>query len=497
MSGYSTEYDVIICGGGTSGVAAAISASRVGAKVLLIERTGCLGGQMSVSGPPGFAYARLFNTFGEQDTGGIVQETHDRLYKAGHAWPHLHPKHRVPAAYTFSYVDPEWWTLMIFNMMEENGVQLLLDTLVVGALMDEDYVKGVVVENADGRNEITGRIVIDCTGEAYFASFAGAETVCVSVDEIQPHTICFTVDGVDWDKVLKYINRNPDQFTVEQLLHRASDQTKEDVYKAYEKVMDIKEMGEVMGFFDLRNAALKNGDWHPYSGAGFFLQPKEGGKVLAHFQHSSHYDKTLPTDAWALTKCHIECRKQVQVAWRFFKNYVPGFENAYIVKIATELRLREGPRIVGDYTLVRDDIINTRQFEDTIGKSSFPAGAYHTANVNTLASVGNQELGKERAQPIGSYDIPYRILVPKKIENLLVAGKAVSTDRAAYLRYLQQTMVTGQAAGVAAALCVKNNKTPREMEENVKEIQEVLLSQGAILFETKKVVKTFKDQEYI
>ncbi|NLA40989.1 MAG: FAD-dependent oxidoreductase, partial [Smithella sp.] len=383
MAGYDTEYDVIVCGGGTSGVAAAISAARTGAKTLVIERTGCLGGQMCVSGPPGFAYARLFNTYGEQDTAGFVEETHARLYKAGHAWPHYHPKHRVPAAYTFSYVDPEWWMLMIFNMMEEEGVDLLIDSLVVGAVKDNDTVKGVLVENADGRREIKGKIVIDCTGEAYFANYAGAETVCVDVEDIQPHTISFTADGVDWDKLLTYINRNPEQFEYQQLLHRASDQTKEDVYKAYSKVVDIRELGEVMGFKDLRDAALKNGDWHPFSGAGFFLQPKEGGKILAHFQHSSHWDKTLPTDAWALSRCHIECRKQIQIAWRFFKNYVPGFENAYIVKISTELRLREGPRIVGDYVLNRDDVINTRQFSDTIGKSSFPAGAYHTANVNT------------------------------------------------------------------------------------------------------------------
>ena len=102
MSGYDIVYDVIVCGGGTSGVAAAVSAARGGAETLLVERTGSLGGQMSVSGPPGFAYARLFNCYGEQDTAGFVEETHQRLSKAGHALPHLRPPHRVPGAYTFS-----------------------------------------------------------------------------------------------------------------------------------------------------------------------------------------------------------------------------------------------------------------------------------------------------------------------------------------------------------------------------------------------------------
>jgi hypothetical protein len=485
MSGYNEIYDVIVCGGGTSGVAAAIASARAGAKTLLVERLGTLGGQMNVSGPPGFAYARLFNCYGERDVGGILFETYTRLYKAGHALPSFKPSFRKKAAFTFSYVDPEWWTILIFKMMEESGVALLLDTLVVDAIKDGNTVKGIVVENADGRNEIRGRIIIDCTGEAYVAAYAGAETVCVSREEVQPHTIAFTADGVDWDNVLDYVRRRPEQFTVGHLLNPHTGTTREEVYDAFRKVTDIRELGELMGFFELRDMALANGDWHPYSGAGFFIIPKDGGRhILAHFQHSTQYDHCLPTSAWDLTKCHIECRKQLELAWRFFKKYVPGFENAYIVRICTELRLREGPRIVGDYVMTRQDVLETRQFHDTIGKSSSPAGGYHVATTDTLAV--NTETNPDRACPNGSYDIPYRCLVPVKIDNLLAAGKCVSTDRAAYLRYLHQTMVTGQAAGVAAAICAKKGITPRELEKDVSELQSILVDQGAILFETVK-----------
>jgi hypothetical protein len=484
MSGYDVNYDVIICGGGTSGFAAAIASARNGAKTLLIEKTGCIGGQLAVSGPPGFAYARLFNCFDEQDTAGIVEETHRRLFLAGHAQPHLRYHHRVGAGYSFSYVDPEWWVLMAFNMLEEEGVILLLDTLVVDVVKDGDTVTGVVVENANGRNTIHGKIVIDCTGEAYIAIKAGCETVQTDRDIMQPHTICFTADGVNWDRVLEYIHNNPDQFTTDQLAFPGSLTTKEEAVHVLKTCTNISQLGEVMGYFDLREMALSNGDWHPYSGVGFFLQPKEGGKILAHFQHSSQVDHCLPTDAWDITRCHIECRKQIQIAWRFFKNYVPGFEDAYIVKIGTEIRFREGPRIVGDYVLTTEDVGAVRQFPDTIGKSNFPAGAHHTANVNTLACVGEQE--NNFTFPQGSYDIPYRCLVPKKIENFLAAGKCVSTDRDAYLRYLQQTMVTGQAAGTAAALCVKKGITPREMEKDYADLQKSLVDQGAILFDTIK-----------
>lgn len=481
MNGYDVLYDVIVCGGGTSGFCAAIAAARGGAKTLLIERTGCLGGQLTVSGPPGFAYARMFNGKGQQDSAGIMEETHKRLYREGHALPHLRPKHRVPAGYTFSYVDPEWWVLMAFQMCEEEGVTLLLDTLVVGAAKDGDTVTGVVVESVDGRHTISGKVVIDCTGEGYYATYAGCEMVCAPKEIMEPHTICFTADGVNWDKLLKYINRHPDQFTYNQLLNKHSDLTKEDVMDAYRNAIDPMELGEIMGFFDLRDVALKNGDWHEYSGAGFFLQPKEGGKVLAHFQHSSQYDNVSPYDAWEVTRCHIECRKQIQIAWRFFKNYVPGFENAYIVKMGTELRFREGPRIVGDYILTGDDVGATAQFEDSIGMSSFPSGAFHTTNVNTLNSIGVNNGGETKQYPNGSYELPYRILVPKKVENLLVAGKCVSTDRNAHLRFVAQTMVTGEAAGTAAALCIKKGVTPRELEQHTAELQKILKENGALI----------------
>ncbi|MFZ3150584.1 MAG: FAD-dependent oxidoreductase [Anaerolineaceae bacterium] len=494
MSGYADNYDVVIAGGGTSGVSAAISSARTGAKTLLIERFGTVGGQFNVSGPPGFTYAMLFSANGERVVGGIVEETHNRLYKAGHALPHLKPKFRTGNGYTFSYVDPDWWTFLIFDMLEEEGVTLLLDTLVVDAIMEDNTIKGVVVENADGRNEIRGKVVIDCTGEGYLAADAGCEMVCVTREECQPHTMAFTVDGVDWDRFLEYVRKNPDQISYQQLLNPYSDNTPESIKEGYANCTDIRMVGEIMGFYELRDMALSNGDWHPYSGAGFFLTPKENGVIQAHFQHSSQVDKCLPTDAWDITRCIIECRKQNQIAWRFWKNYVPGFEHAYITKQCTELRVREGPRIVGDYVLNYHDIVDTSEFDDNIGRGSFTAGAIHVASMDTLnvnedeenpnPAVSTQTASVTMGFPKdgGSYGIPYRCLVPKKVENLLVAGKAASTDRSAYLRYVHQTMITGQAAGVAAALCALKGKTPRSLEGDVSELQSTLLEQGAILY---------------
>jgi hypothetical protein len=470
------EYDVVVIGGGTSGVAAAISAARAGADTLLIERLGALGGQMNISGPPGFAYAWMFNPRYEQIIGGFMEETHARLLKDGHALPHLKPDFR--AGYSFSYVDPEWWGLLMFDMMEENGVHLLLHTLATQVIKDGDVMKGVVVENTSGRQMVLGKVFIDCTGEGDIAVRAGAPFEQVPKDVLQPHTISFTVDGVDWDGVLAYMKENMNEFVWRPVPYL--NWTEEQTIERIKKVTDFAEIGEIEGWISLRNEAMAKGEWHGKSGVGFFLIPREGGVLQAHFQHSSHVDNCDPTDARDLTYGEIEARKQVQIAWKFIKKYMPGFEKAYISRITPELRVRESRRIMGDYMLTSDDVVQARKFEDVIGKSAFPKGGHHIATTVTLTLDSNHEYPRDG----GSHDIPYRCLVPKNVENLLVAGKPISTDRDAYQRFLMQTMVTGQAAGVAAALCAASAVTPRELEKDVKKLQEVLLKQGVILYGT-------------
>jgi hypothetical protein len=276
------------------------------------------------------------------------------------------------------------------------------------------------------------------------------------------------------------MKENIDQFELSHLVHPDMNWTTEKVAEGLRKVKDITEVGEIMGFYSLRDAALPKGEWHTFSGVGFFLIPREGGVIQAHFQHSSQVPSCDPTNAWDLTYGEIECRRQIVIAFKFFKKYVPGFEKAYITRVCPEIRIREGRRIMGDYILTSQDIGECRKFKDVIGKSTFKAGGHHAATLTTLA------FGPKRVWPKdgGSYDIPYRCLVPKDVENLMVAGKMASTDRDAYLRYLQQTMVTGQAAGVASAICSKKGITPRQLETDVSELQDILVKQGVILYGT-------------
>ncbi|NLV30026.1 MAG: FAD-dependent oxidoreductase [Acidobacteria bacterium] len=470
------EYDVVIAGGGTSGVAAAIASARAGARTLLIERLGALGGQMNVSGPPGFAYAYMFNPRREQIIAGIMEETHRRLLEAGHALPHTTPDFRV--GYSFALVDPDYWGLLVFQMMAENNVELLLHSLVVDAVMEGDAIRGVIVENPSGRQTVLGKVVIDCTGEGELAARAGAPCDQVPKEELEPHTVSFTVDGVDWDKVLGYVKENA-AYEFNAMTHPYLGWTEEEIVERIRRVEDVREITNFMGYYTLRDRAVAAGEYHPYSGVGFFIMPRDNGVLQAHFQHSSQVGNADPTDVRDLTRCEIECRAQIRMALGFIKRYMPGFENSYLTRVCPELRIRESRRIVGDYVLCKRDVAEARKFPDVIGKSSFASGAKHVATADTISYEGIVY-----PKDGGSYDIPYRCLVPRKVENLLVAGKAISTDRASYARFLQLTMVTGQAAGVAAALAARQGITPRRLEADVTELQRVLQQQGAILFGT-------------
>lgn len=478
MLNYYGDYDVVVCGGGTSGCAAAICAARAGAKkVLLIERVGQLGGQMNFSGPPGFSFAHWFNYRQEQVISGFAEETHKLLLAEGHALPEMHPRWRCN--YTYAYVDPDWWGLLMYRLCKEEGVELMLHSLATEVVRDGNVVKGVICEHPSGKSFVNAKIVIDCTGEGEVAYQAGAEYELEPRNILEPATTAFTADGVDWDKVMDYVRNNVDDFLFSQIGYENTDyMTLEGIKEAVRNCRDVVEMGEIMGFLSLQKIGVETGEWHNQSGVGFFIMPK-GDRILAHFQHSSQVGNVDCTDVRDISRAEAECREQDVIAFKFFKKYVPGFENAYITRVCPEVRIRETRRIMGDYKLVQDDVANARKFDDVIGKSAFTAGAKH--------AVGDAALALQHIvypKDGGSTDIPYRCLVVKGLENFLVAGKAISTDRASYHRFLQETIVTGQAAGVAAALCVKHGITPREMEKDVSELQQVLQEQGAILFGT-------------
>ena len=469
------SYDVVVVGGGTEGVSAAIASARAGAKTILIERLGALGGQMNVQGPPGFAYAHMFNPRGEQVIGGIVEETHNRLLKEGHALPHMKPKWR--AGYTFSYVDPDWWGLLIFEMMQESGVHLLLHSFAVDVIKQDNVVKGVIVENTSGRQVILGKVIIDCTGEGDICVRAGVPFEKRPRNKLMRPSIAFTVDGVKWDKVLSYIKENPKEF--EFRTHPYLKMSNKEMWEHIKAIKKIEEIGNVPdGWFSIVDKGIKKGEMHEFGTVGFFLTPREGGVIQAHFQHSAHVPDCDGTDIKDLTYGEVESRRQAVIAWKFIKKNIPGFEKSYITRVTSELRLRETRRILCDYKISVKDVATARKFKDVIGKDEYQAGGQHMKRSTML------DPDAIYPKDGGSTDIPYRSLVPKNVEGLLVAGKPICTDETTYKRFIVSTMVTGQAAGVAAAVCAKKGVTPRKLEKDIKEVQDILVKQGAILFGT-------------
>ena len=206
------EYDVVVAGGGASGCAAAIAAARAGANTLLIENLGSVGGMMNISGPPGRAFSHLWNGYGEQIIGGIVQEIHDILEKEGHALPF--PKKEDLDNNCFAFVDPDHCGLLLFRLLRESGVHLLLHTLVVDVLKEINTVKGLIVENTNGRMGVLGKVIIEATGEGDVAVLAGVPYTKIDrkKEEIDPPSITFHMDGIDWKKVTDYFKTHLEEF---------------------------------------------------------------------------------------------------------------------------------------------------------------------------------------------------------------------------------------------------------------------------------------------
>lgn len=470
------NYDVVVVGGGVSGWAAAVSAARVGAKVILIEKLGILGGMMNVSGPPGWAFSHLWNDRGEQIMAGLVEEIHHRLEKEGNALPYPAPEDRHFNA--FCFVDPDWCGLLFFDMIRENNVTLLMNSLAVDVIKYGDHVQGVIVENTNGRMCVMGKVIVEATGEGDIAVRAGVPYTKIdrTKEELDPPSITFHMDGIDWRKVTEYFKTHPDQISNKKMAER--------IMKC-DTIIDLVKAGVLgaISYDALSKKAIEAGDMDRFGDLGHFFTPRTGGHFQAIFQHTAQVEDCDTTDVTELSYGEIESRRQASLAMKAIRKYLPGYENAYLTRLTSCMRTREGRHMIGDYQMQGEDVSSNRKFPDVIAKAAMAArrgGPFHTTSIP--GGSLNLHVG-ERFEPQdgGSYDIPYRCLVPKNVEGMLLAGKLISVSEDFKRDQLPDNILSGQAAGVAAALCVKNGVTPRELEQDVTELQDILVKQGAIL----------------
>lgn len=470
--------DVIVVGGGTSGFAAAMAAARAGAKVRLLEQSTYLGGTMTGGLVPGIVSMRhqpwrdeetlvqmetLYS--GEQVVRGVAQELVDRLVACGGAYGRAG---EAPVRVMFDQELAKW---VIDEMVREAGVEVIYQAKVVGVERDGHRVTGV---RFNYNEALSADVVVDATGDGHVSWLAGAhyeQGEGGDATYVQPMTLYFLMGGVELGRTIDFIVAHPEEFS-----------------KGYiDRLQDLYRDGKpltIISLTSLREQAARNGDYPAPFGATT-ANPRAHLSIFRPVYRSGrmHYDVTMhnvdmayrvdATNIRQLSEAISSMRDFTVRMSQFFRKYVPGFENAYLFQIADAVGVRETRRIVGDYTLTGDDVLEARTFDDTIG--------YCGATVD-VHSVGGTEKTRMNAIREGrSYQIPFRILLPRGLDGLLVAGRCVSADRVACGSIRQQAgcIVTGQAAGAAGALATRSGVQPRDVP--VAELQHELRKQGALL----------------
>lgn len=439
--------DVLVVGAGPAGIAAAISSARRGARTMLVERHGYVGGNLTAGlvGPCMTSYSLDGH---EQLIRGVFEELVLRLQAAGAA---IHPSLvQAGSAYAGFIVyghdkvtpfEPEAMKAVAAEMCLEAGVELLFHSMFTKALVDGDKVNGVVVANKSGLQAIRAKVVVDCSADGDVAAQAGARYHTGRDHDglTQPMTLFFRVGGVDDEAVERYVRAHRD---------------------------------DVRPFASIVEAARSAGKFTiPRRGVGLYRTLREGVWRV----NATRVQQLDGTSAADLTAAEIAGRRQVCELMSFFKEWLPGFERCYLVDTAAVIGVRETRRIVGEYTLTLDDLSSDRKFPDVVALCGYPvdihsptgtdggvdeASAFHTAN---------------------AYQIPYRALVPVDVDQLLVAGRCISAthEALAAVRVMPPAFAMGQAAGTAAAMSVAAGLPPRAVDTAA--LQAALLKSGAYL----------------
>lgn len=438
----NTDFDIIICGGGPAGIAAGIAAGRCGAKPLLIERYGFLGGMSTAAlVNPWFTF---HNQKGEQIVRGIAQEIVDRLISVGASPGHL--RDTVGFVYSCTSFDPEIYKRVAELMLREAGCRILYHSMVLGAQLQGNCIQEIVVACKSDQRKFRAKVFIDTTGDADLSAFAGVPFQKGREKDaaMQPMTMNFRVGGVDLEPVVEYIRQNPREFHDETLFDQ------------------LEPLTGVSGFFTLwREAQLDI----PRDRLLFFAGARPG-EVNVNTTRIVGMDGTNAVD---LTAAEQEGRRQVMLIVKFLRDKIPGFGDCYLLALPTQVGLRETRRIVGDYILTGEDVVEGKRFDDAIALSDYPIDIHSPTGGGLTLSGAAKDY----------YGIPYRSLVPKDVENLLVAGRCLSATHEGHAsaRLTPTCMAMGQAVGTAAALCVSDDVAPREL--NATRLQEALRKQGA------------------
>lgn len=442
--------EVVVVGGGVAGVSAAIAAARTGADTLLVERYGALGGNLTI----GLLEASMsfHDRKGKQVIGGIPDEIIQRLKAAGGTMGHVEDD--VGYCGTVTPYDPEELKMVCLEMAQEAGVRLLLHSWVVRAVRDGSRLAGILVENKSGRQGVWGQVFVDCSGDADVAALAGVEFLKGREQDglTQPMSILFKVGNVNIDGILSYVAQNLEDFR----MGKSPEQLRLSPAIHLWGFGRILEAGYVRGILPFQRSEMH-----------VLILPDRKEAIINATRVAG--DGTRAED---LTRAEIVLRRQVKALVGYLSGACPGFERSYLMTTAMGVQVRETRRIVGEYTLTGEDVVQGSRFPDAVVQNDFP--------IDLHMPDGK---GMEGRLTESTHEIPYRCLVPKSVDGILVAGRCVSASREALgaIRLTAPAMAMGHAAGTAAALSVRMGCSPRGLDVNL--LRAELRRAGAILRE--------------
>jgi hypothetical protein len=443
----TASYDVIVTGGGMAGIAAAIAAARGGARTLLIERAGWLGG-VGITGATGLH--SFFNVFDAcpgaeraRVAAGIAQELVDRTQAMGGALGHVRMERGGDFVSMLTPVEPEVFKLVVVQTCLESGVELLFHTVLDEVRASDGHIDGLVVWNKAGRSLLRAKVYIDTTGDGDLAAYAGAPFETFKAGEAGAYSAGFTfrLCNVDLQRLEADLEQRG---MISQLAHAIKPGTDRP---------DLVRLG-----IDFRQMRERGTPGVPRYFLSSSLRPREITYV-----NCINYGPNDGLDPVALTRAEIDLRGQMMAVADMFRTNFDGCQECYPAGPSPSAGQRRGRAIHCSYELSQDDCTKGRQFEDAIGCFGF---------------IDNGHYFVEQA---GAYGIPYRALLPLGVDNLLIAGRMMTVDLVAHnsTRNTVACLVCGQAAGSAAAQAALGGLSPSEV--NVEQLQAQLLQDGALL----------------
>lgn len=446
------KYEVVVVGGGPAGVTAAIAAARQGTSVLLVEQNGYLGGSLTCAG---VGPQMTFHAGSTQVVRGIPDEIVERMKAKGFSPGHM--EDFVGYASSITPFDAEGLKLVLEEMALEAGVTLLYHTVYTGCSVKNGHISSVTLYSKNGFFEAKADVFLDCSADADLATNAGIPSVYGRDKDnlAQPMTMNIKVNGVNREKVMDFVRGN-----------------RNDMLKTipFDHLDQIPRTG-IQGAYSVIRAAKENGEFDVDRDMVLCFETNNPGEFILNM---SRVVQKSAVDPFQLTEAEIEGRRQAHQIVAFMRNHIPGFEDCRIVSTGPNIGIRESRKINGCYKLTAQDLLANRMFPDAVAMGGYPIDIH---------SPDGASMKHEFLKPGSWYSVPYRCLVAPEVDNLIVAGRCISTthEACAAIRVTPIVMAVGQAAGTAAAQSVRTGQPANELDTD--QLRDTLKNNGAFLEE--------------